>query len=331
MGKTVRSPHEYYLGRLCDWSLRGAGKVIPGQMIVLPDGEGLTVPHLTDGHRTGLGPAGRANVAFYEAQARAGVPAQSTKRPEEFGLKPRSVELLANESSRLSLGMPTADRMAIQRRVMIAELGSARGRRAADVIEEIYGTWKSSANSRSGRFLRWAAAELVGEADDSIRNTHAFEDSLFSNGIITREELQTRADQLAADITGRRAKTLVRALGVTRKANHITAWLQHAGADEVVVYRGWRFDQLPDYVMHNFPIGAIINRADSQTFSWTYDPQVAFRYGEGSIVTKTQLPIDQAVLTDRVNNPGLREDQDEVLFPLVDYSLEIIGVPDGRS
>ena len=89
-------------------------------------------------------------------------------------------------------------------------------------------------------------------------------------------------------------------------------------------------DQLPD-IVHNLPIGEIIRRDDSQTFSWSYNPDVASQYGEGSIVTRTQLPIDQAILTDRVNNPGLREDQDEVLFPLVGYDLEIIGVPDGRS
>ena len=330
VGKTVRSPHEYYLGRLCDWPLRGAGKVIPGQLIVLPDGEGVTVPRLADAHRTGLGPTGRANVAFYEAQVRASVPALSAKTPDEFGLKPRSVELLANQAPRISLGMDAAERLALQRQVMVAELGAARGRRAADVVEELYGAWKNSANSRAGRFLRWAAAELVGRTEDSLDDTQRFNNRLLASGMITREELQARTDQLAADITGRRAQTLVSGLGVTRKANHLIAWLQHAGGGEVTVYRGWHLDQLPD-IVHNLPIGEIIRRDDSQTFSWSYNPDVASQYGEGSIVTRTQLPIDQAILTDRVNNPGLREDQDEVLFPLVGYDLEIIGVPDGRS
>ena len=46
----------------------------------------------------GAGPKGRARLAIYDAQVRAGVPTSAIKSLEDFNLKPRSVELLAGSS-----------------------------------------------------------------------------------------------------------------------------------------------------------------------------------------------------------------------------------------
>ena len=66
---------------------------------------------------------------------------------------------------------------------------------------------------------------------------------------------------------------------------------------------------------------------DQRVFSWTFDPEVAFSHGVDSIITRTRVQLDQIIITDRLNNPGIREGQDEVLFKL-DNFLEVIGASD---
>ena len=169
VGDQVTSPHLKYLGYLGAWSRYGTGKLVPGEAIVLPNGEHFEITGLTESARTGLGPTGRARLAIYDAQVRAGVPTSAIRALEDFNLKSRSVELLTEEAPRISLNMPAAERMDIQRRVMVGQLGQRRGSRTIDAVESVYGAWKRSANSREGNFLRWAAAELDGMGDDACK------------------------------------------------------------------------------------------------------------------------------------------------------------------
>ena len=200
---------------------------------------------LTESVRTSMGLTGRARLAIYDAQVRAGVPTSAIKSLEDFNLKPRSVELLADRAPHISLSMPAAEPMDIQHRVMTFELGARKGRRAADAVEGVFGGWKRSADSRDGRFLRWAAAEMDGNGDDAFRFIEKFNEALVTAGIITRQQHHGQMDQLVADTGSRRANSLVQGLIAARKANHMLSWLQQRGEEEVTVYRGWRLDQLP--------------------------------------------------------------------------------------
>ena len=258
VGDKVISPHRMYLGYLGAWSRYGTGKVIPGGNIVLPNGEHFEVTGLTESVRTSMGLTGRARLAIYDAQVRAGVPTSAIKSLEDFNLKPRSVELLADRAPHISLSMPAAERMDIQHRVMTFELGARKGRRAADAVEGVFGGWKRSADSRDGRFLRWAAAEMDGNGDDAFRFIEKFNEALVTAGIITRQQHHGQMDQLVADTGSRRANSLVQGLIAARKANHMLSWLQQRGEEEVTVYRGWRLDQLPTGVVQNARIGGII-------------------------------------------------------------------------
>ena len=221
-GDRVTSPHRKYLGYLGAWSRYGTGKVIPGEAIVLPNGEHFEILGLPESVRTGMGPTGRARLAIYDAQVRAGVPTSAIKSLEDFNLKSRSVELLAEEAPRISLNMPAAERMDIQRRVMTSELGARRGQRAADAVETVYGAWKEEANSRAGSFLRWAAGELDGMGNEAAAQIRVYNAFQIRQGHLTPETSRRQLNDLASDIESRRSRHLVEGLAVTRRA---TRWL----------------------------------------------------------------------------------------------------------
>ena len=138
------------------------------------------------------------------------------------------------------------------------KMSARKGRRAADAVEGVFGGWKRSADSRDGRFLRWAAAEMDGSGDYAFRFIEKFNEGLMTAGTITRQQHHGQMDQLLADTGGRRANSLVQGLIAARNANHILSWLQQRGEEEVTVYRGWRLDQLPTGVVRNARIGGII-------------------------------------------------------------------------
>ena len=325
-GDQVTSPHRKYLGYLGAWSRYGTGKMIPGEAIVLPNGEHFEITGLTESVRTGMGPTGRARLAIYDAQVRASVPTSAIKSLEDFNLKPRSVELLVEQAPRISLSMPAAERMDIQRRVMTFELGARKGRRAADAVESVFGDWKRSANSRAGKFLRWAAAETEGMGNLMIVAIRNFNDYLMAQGRLEPEDARRSLDDLASDINSRRADELVEALRVTRNANHVVQWLNDSGRDEISVYRGWRPDQLAYMGVQNAAVNDTIMVRDLQTYSWSYDPNVANKYGLDSVVSVRSLPVGDIMLTDRLNNPGVRmeDNDDEVLFKPAQYATNVL-------
>ena len=162
--------------------------------------------------------------------------------------------------------------------------------------------------------------------NDALIDIDEFNQRLVGHGALTQDAVRKTMDDLVADTNSRRASLLVTGLRVSRNANHLVQWLHNAGQSEIRAYRGWRSDQLGPMGMQNASVNDTIVVSDLNSLSWSFDIEVARKYGTDGLVTTRLSPVDDIILTDRLNNPGVRMEDldDEVLFSPKPYETTVL-------
>ena len=239
-------------------------------------------------------------------------------------LKPASLELLAEKAGSLKLNSPAYQKRALQDRLLGEELGPAQGEQASQNVYDTYKGWKGWADTRAGRFLRWAAGELSDNGDLELRRIQRFCDFQVKEGIRSKATCLKDQAEVEADSASNSAPSLVAGLKVTNQANHAILTLQHPGQQEITIYRRWPADQAKYLGLDKEEIGGNIELDDPPLYSWSFD-DFAKTAGHGQVGTKMRVPLKNIVLTDRINNPDKYNSENEVLFKgLQKAKLEVV-------
>ena len=239
-------------------------------------------------------------------------------------LKPASLELLAEKAGSLKLNSPAYQKRALQDQLLGEELGPAQGEQASQNVHDTYKGWKGWADTRAGRFLRWAAGELSDNGDLELRRIQRFCDFQVKEGIRSKATCLKDQAEVEADSASNSAPSLVAGLKVTNQANHAILTLQHPGQQEITIYRRWPADQAKYLGLDKEEIGGNIELDDPPLYSWSFD-DFAKTAGHGQVGTKMRVPLKNIVLTDRINNPDKYNSENEVLFKgLQKAKLEVV-------
>ena len=239
---------------------------------------------------------------------------QVTNLKKDSGLNPETLELLVDQAPKLTLSTSTSQRKKIQEQVLTSELGQDEGKQASESVASAFDHWKSSTNTPGGRLLRWASGEIDGYGDRELRRLQKFNEFLVSKKTMTPSESASQLKKVSSEAKSVKGTALVDGLKVTRKANRVASLLQNPSKKTVTIYRGWKQDQLEYLKLTDAKVGDTIELEDPPIYSWSFSQGTAKNFGHGSIVTKASVPVDKIILTDRVNNTGGLDGENEILF-----------------
>ena len=250
---------------------------------------------------------------------------QLAQLEETSDLKPETLATVLEHAPKLKLNMAKQHRRDIQDQVLAAELGKTKGKKASGSVSSTFNGWKTSANSASGRLMRWATGAIDGSGDRELRRLQKFNEFLVSKKMLTHHTSAKEIDEVNDAAASSRGENLAEGLQVTRKANRIARVLQNPGETHVTIYRGWRPEQVEYLKLQTSQVGDVITLEDPPVYSWSFNLQTAKNFGSGSLVTKAEVPIDKLVLTDRLNNTGNHSGENEVLFKGVEnQKMEVL-------
>ena len=250
---------------------------------------------------------------------------QLAQLEETSDLKPETLATVLEHAPKLKLNMAKQHRRDIQDQVLAAELGKTKGKKASGSVSSTFNGWKGSANSPSGRLMRWATGAIDGSGDRELRRLQKFNEFLVSKKMLPHHTSAKEIDEVNDAAASSRGENLAEGLQVTRKANRIARVLQNPGETHVTVYRGWRPEQVEYLKLQTSEVGDKIVLEDPPVYSWSFDLQTAKSFGSGSLVTKAEVPIDKLILTDRLNNTGNHSGENEVLFKGVEnQKMEVL-------
>ena len=245
---------------------------------------------------------------------------------KDLSLKSAAIDLLAKKAQSITHHTHANTKRALQVGLLESELGKAKGQASAHVVSKSYSEWKSSTNTPGGRLLRWGTGELEGQGDREIRRMQKFNAHKAGKSAQAAKALQGELDQVVAKAASKDGHLLVEGLRVTRQANEAMVRLQEPGKEHITVYRTWPADQVQFLKLHKATVEDVLDLEDPPAYSWTLDPGVFSSVSHGAIRTKSDVPIDKIVLTDKMNNTtGALAGEQEVLFKGVkNHKMEVV-------
>ena len=234
---------------------------------------------------------------------------------KDSGLKLVSVNAVVKTADNYTpKTLKSSSKWALTKRVMRHELGEKDASGVTDAVQAHYSTWKGATNTGKGAVLRYAAGEMDSTGRREVKRLKKFQQFLVKEKLMTKSAAASHAAHLDASTGTEQTKRLVDGLKVTRKQNALTMKLKHSGKDTLILYRGWKVDQVKYLKLKKAKVGQMINLEDPPLYSWSLNPKVGHNFGHGSLVTKAEVPIDSLVLSDTVNSVGSYEGENEVLF-----------------
>ena len=236
---------------------------------------------------------------------------------QQTGLKAESVDVLTTTIPKYTVHQPSSTvKWENTKAVMVQELGKTKGASATSQAKQHYGGWKGSSISPKGAVLRWAAGEMTEEGRKALRRLEKFDDFLVKEGLLTKDAQESNKQHLAKATATKSAQNLVAGLRITNKQNEVAHKLQSPGKESIVLYRGWKADQLNYLKAKGLKVGDKVVLADPPLYSWSSSPNVAksFSGHHGAVVAKAEAPLDKLLLSDLVNSTGGFEGEHEVVF-----------------
>ena len=233
------------------------------------------------------------------------------------GLKSESVDILTNTIPQYTSHKPPSNvKWENTKAVMVQELGKTKGASSNNQTKEHYRGWKGSSISAKGAVLRWATGEMTGEGRRALRRLERFDDFRVKQGTLSKSASENSKQALAEATATKSAQNLVAGLKTTNKQNAVAHQLQNPKKDSIVLYRGWKADQLKYLQLQGLKVGAKVVLDDPPLYSWSTSPNVAqdFSGHHGAVVAKAEVPLDKLVLSDLVNSVGSYENENEVTF-----------------
>ena len=224
---------------------------------------------------------------------------------------PEAAKILEKEALGLTPKMTAQKRQQIARKVTLLQLENlpAAEREAAyNTLMSHYAQWKGSAAGASGTLIRLAAAAQEGPAQ--LKKHEITIDKFLlatgKSGIYPKPFVEGGLWKNDGD-------QAVKTLAASRQLNNALASLQQQGKDTIVIYRRWNPDQVKALGWSKAKVGDVL-KMKPEVYSWAQSPGVFSGTSAGAIRTKAELPIGKLLLTDRLNNQGSYESEDEILF-----------------
>ena len=259
--------------------------------------------------------------------------AKVSKLPKE------TLELIADEGDKLR--KPYSANTAVRKKVignaMTSELGKKDGTKAGGLVSKHWGTWKGSAATDAGNFIRWAAGAngrsskaamaalerfwafkvKKGQMNESSRKKHraTLDKHIKADGPMMRSGM---------DVSNEANKALI-----NTHVNHNTktpTGKKRKLKTEVTIYRTWRPDQVEQ--MNLKPkVGETVEFNEPTVHSWSLSNGVFSGVSHGGMRTKATVPIDTIQITDRLNNlSGSYTSEDELIFCCPVTKMEVVKV-----
>ena len=237
-------------------------------------------------------------------------------------LTPASINIIVDKTKGFKASTPsTQAKWGVLTTVMGNELGSKdKAKQPAEAVKNHYQHWKGTTTGPTGAALRWAAGELYGDGRREIERLAKYNQFLGNKSLTVSKAPQAKVKSYSdvkhvKQISGNaQGQHLVDGLKVANKHNSAVFRLQHPKKKTITLYRGWRPDQVKYLELSKLKVGDTAALDDPPLYSWSLYPGIGKSFGHGSIVTKTQVPIENVVLSDIVNSTGSYSNENEVLF-----------------
>ena len=254
-------------------------------------------------------------------------------------LPKETLKLIADESDKLRkpYGSKTAVRKKVIGSAMTAELGKKDGTKAGGLVSNHWGTWKGSAATDAGNFIRWAAGANGRSPKAAMAALERFWEFKVKKGQMnesSRKQLRSvlekniEADgplmRSGMDVSNEANKALI-----NTHVNHNTktpTGKKRKLKTEVTIYQTWRPDQVEQ--MNLKPkVGETVEFNEPTVHSWSLSNGVFSGVSHGGMRTKATVPIDTIQITDRLNNlSGSYTNEDELIFCCPVTKMEVVKV-----
>ena len=224
-------------------------------------------------------------------------------------LKDESLAKLVSAAKDLKPQSSTT-RVVVNDQIFTRELGATKGPAALKALVSHFSTWKGATTNTKGNVLRWAAAEHKGRGPEELQRLAAFWKFAHMGSL---EEAFDKGKK-------RDGPKLVNAMDVSNNMNHAVLHIQRPGikgnakAKTVTLYRSLRPDQIKHMGWQAAKVGDIIEFDNPTIFSHTLGAHI-FEVGHGVKRTRVEVPLEDVLMSDRVNNTGAHIiGEDEALY-----------------
>ena len=211
--------------------------------------------------------------------------------------------------------------------ILASRHGDERAAEIRDKTQDYYGSWKMASGTPEAAVLRWAAAELDDGGEHALEQIRRYDDFLQSSP--DNKPLRGMFAENVERMIATDGADVVEGLRVVREQNQATFAIR--GEEDVVLWRGWRDDQVENMGFDEAQPGDVVKLSDPPVLSWSLDRERSeeeFTKSPGDVLTRTVIPVDKIVISDITNSTdNIAEDDNEVLFKGVkDFSMEVVKV-----